>query len=59
MYDDFVQIIRYFEAIIRHSNLSAAFTKLYSPTSANNIILACVQYIFKHKIFPQHRPLSN
>ena len=30
-----------------------------TPTSANNSILAGVQYIFKHKILPQHWPLSN
>ena len=35
------------------------FAKLYSPTSANNSIFAGVQNIFVHKIFPQHRPLSN
>ena len=39
--------------------MHAAFAKLYSPTSANNCILAGVQYIFIHKILPQHWPLSN
>ena len=36
-----------------------AFAKLYLATSANNSILAGVQYIFIHKILPQHQQLSN
>ena len=38
---------------------NTTFAKLNSPTSANNSILAGVQYIFMHKILPQQRPLSN
>ena len=38
---------------------TAAFAKLDSSTSANNSILAGVQYIFIQKILPQHQPLSN
>ena len=37
----------------------SAFAKLCSPTSANNTILAGVQYIFIHKILPQHQRLCN
>ena len=36
-----------------------AFSELYSSTSANNIILACVQYIFIQNILPQHQLLSE
>ena len=36
----------------------AVFLKLYTSTSANNSILASVQYIFIQKILHQHQPLS-
>ena len=37
----------------------SAFAKLYTSTSANESILAGVQYIFLLKILPRLRPLSN
>ena len=52
-------IISFFNTTIQNGRRCPAFAKLYSRTLANNSILAGVQYIFIHKILPQHRPLSN
>ena len=49
-----------FEFVLTHwPPGDAAFAKLFSSTSANNSILASVQYIFIQKILPPHQPLSN
>ena len=48
-----------YQLIAKPANKTAAFAKLYSPTSANNSILAGVQYNLMHTVLPQHQPLTN